>query len=146
MCVTSACAGAARRPLGTGATGAADCAGTTSLAVSLDGVVVATAPIDAAANYSWRATLPPHAATFRAQLVASCPAASAALTVAFGDVLLCGGQSNMGMAVGDGAFNSTAGGPAYGFHADNGTAESAAAGRFTGRISLKAMLGRPPSS
>ena len=131
--------------------GAADCSGATSLAISVDGATVASAPIDTAANCTWRATIPAHAASFRAVLVAACAAsppsaapAPAALTVAFGDVLLCGGQSNMGLAVGDGAFNSTRGAPPYGFHADNGTAESAgAAARYAGRISLKALLGRP---
>ena len=131
--------------------GRADCGGAANLTIWVDGAKVASAPIDAAANFTWRATIPAHVASFRAVLAAACPTppalpsseAAAKITVAFGDVLLCGGQSNMGLAVGDGPFNATASGPAFGFHADNGTAESAAAGRFAGKIMLKALLGRP---
>ena len=50
----------------------------------------------------------------------------------------------MGLTVGKGEFNSK-NGFQYGFHADNGTAESAAAGRYTGRIQLKAVKGRANS-
>jgi hypothetical protein len=46
-------------------------------------------------------------------------------------------HSAVGLTVGTGPFDSGKGSPKYGFHADNGTAESAAAGRYTGRIFLK---------
>ena len=48
----------------------------------------------------------------------------------------------MGLAVGTGPFASGKDAPVWGFHADNGTAESAASGRYSGKIQLKAMLGR----
>ena len=58
--------------------------------------------------------------------------ASASVTVSFGEVLLCVGQSNMGMQVGPSERK---------FDADNATAEAAAAGRFSGRIQLFASGG-----
>jgi len=56
---------------------------------------------------------------------------SRSLSVSFGDVLMCAGQSNMDMTVNWPKF-----------HADNGTAECEAAGLYTGGISLKTVAGR----
>jgi hypothetical protein len=61
---------------------------------------------------------------------------SDAVTVSFGIVILCSGQSNMGMGVGPGKFV-----------ADNGTAESAASARYAGKIFLRSdsgHYGAPP--
>ena len=49
----------------------------------------------------------------------------------------------MGLTVGTGPFVSGRSAPLYGFHADNGTAESLASTKYTGKIQLKAMCGRP---
>ena len=109
--------------------------------ISVDGVQVGSgAP---AADGTWSAVVPPQPASFESVLTATSAGLSTSVPVMWGDVLLCGGQSNMGLAVGTGPFHSGKGAPVYGFHADNGTAESAAAGKFTGKIQLKAMCGRP---
>ena len=94
----------------------------------------------------WLLLLPPHPAQFNVTLTASLGtsltggavrntargATSVSVTVSFGEVLLCVGQSNMGMQVGPSERK---------FDADNATAEAAAAGRFTGRIQLFASGG-----
>eukprot|EP01079_Euglenida_sp_SAG-EU17-18_P003541 gene3541-3992_t len=83
----------------------------------------------------WRAWLPAQPTTWESTLtVRADPATSASITVRFGHVLLCSGQSNMQMPVN----NWEAGG----FCAANGTAESNAAGRYTGKIQL--MTNQPP--
>lgn len=92
---------------------------------------------------TWLATLPPHPATFETELKVSTQHAYAKLRVQFGDVIICGGQSNMGLTVGTGPFVAGRSAPLYGFHADNGTAESMASKKYTGKIQLKAMCGRP---
>ena len=102
--------------------------GTSSVAavdLLLDGRVVAAGV--AVRNKQWRATLPPTPAGYNYS-IAVVPrgggGGGANASVAFGIALLCSGQSNMQMIVGPGYFS-----------ADNSTAESAAAGRFSG-ISL----------
>jgi hypothetical protein len=140
------------------------------LSVAIDGVVVAHARASDEPNGIWAAVLPAHpAASFDSTLTAYSGGDAVSVAVMWGEVLLCGGQSNMGLAVGTGPFLSGPDAPKYGFHADNvralpccvryhrgtaaasdgpictlqGTAESAAAGRYTGKIMLKAMSGRP---
>ena len=96
------------------------------VSVSLDGTIVATGV--AKADGSWAATLPPQPAAYNRTL----SVAGSASTISFGVVLLCSGQSNMAMGVGGaGAFHKPGKPP---FSADNGTVESAASGRFTGKI------------
>lgn len=101
------------------------------VSVHLDGVAVATAAVDAASR-SWSVQLPAQAASFNRTLKVSDDSAMISAHINFGEVLLCGGQSNMDMTVN-----------MQKFHADNGTAEVAAAGRYTGGISLKCLRGRP---
>jgi len=91
----------------------------------LDGKHVAAAALDS--NGGWTATLPPHMASFNNELVASSRAGNSSVSLSFGDVLLCSGQSNMDMPL----WNKLGG-----FQADNGTAEVAAASRYTGGIFL----------
>eukprot|EP00927_Polykrikos_kofoidii_P067790 TRINITY_DN63234_c0_g1_i1.p1 TRINITY_DN63234_c0_g1~~TRINITY_DN63234_c0_g1_i1.p1 ORF type:complete len:518 (-),score=104.51 TRINITY_DN63234_c0_g1_i1:233-1786(-) len=92
----------------------------------LDGERVAVATV--ASDGAWSARLPARNASFASNLLAKDAEGSGNVTVAFGDVLLCSGQSNMDMPV----VNRKVGG----FQADNGTAEAAAATRYTGGISL----------
>lgn len=84
----------------------------------------------------WLLLLPPHPAqyniTLTATLAGAPAAANAAVSVSFGEVVLCVGQSNMGMQVGPSE---------RAFDADNATAEAAAAGRYSGRIQLFASGG-----
>lgn len=70
---------------------------------------------------NWSVALPPQAPSFSSTITVSVSTFTSTLDVAFGNVLMCGGQSNMGLAVGTGPFDSGRGLPAYGFHADNGT-------------------------
>lgn len=104
------------------------------VALSLDGVPSPAAQVPVGVDGRWVATLPPQAASFNRTLEISDGDSRSAVVaiVSFGHVVLCSGQSNMAMAVGGlGVFhkpNKTA------FAADNGTAESAASGRFTGKI------------
>eukprot|EP00937_MAST-01D_sp_MAST-1D-sp2_P005698 g5698.t1 len=126
--------------------GSAACRG--AVEILINDVVVANATVDAT-SLRWRADLPPRAAVFGTTLSARCvaePSLKATVSVDFGDVLMCGGQSNAGLAVGKGNFTAGRDAPAYGFHADNGTAESAASTRYSGRIALKALSGRPTSN
>lgn len=51
-----------------------------------------------------------------------------------------GGQSNMGLTVGTGPFTTAKDAPVWGFHADNGTAESAAAARYVDTAISKPCL------
>ena len=76
--------------------------------LSLDGATVASASADPATG-AWEATLPPQPASVnRTLVVRSATSAEQTLTdVAFGDVFLCGGQSNMAFALHN-AFNGTA--------------------------------------
>ncbi len=124
--------------------------GDTSVSILLDGVhVVSHVPIvtqpsksgGASANHTWMAVLPPQTKGYRRELmVVAAPSGSNASTrVSFGHVILCSGQSNMGMAVGYGPPDQPyPGGPnRTEFSADNGTAETRAAGRYQGKIYLR---------
>ena len=84
----------------------------------------------AVANASgvWTAFVPPQPAAYNVTLtVIADSGATVKAKVSFGEVVLCVGQSNMGMQVGPSV---------RGFDADNSTAEGGAAGRYSGRISL----------
>ena len=114
------------------------------LRLLLDGVAAADALVDTASG-RWHATLPPQAPAFNRTLTVTVagasPSASASARVHFGEVVLCSGQSNMGMKVGYGAPH-TIPPPGFGanrtsFSADNGTAETAQSGRYTGRIFVR---------
>ena len=109
------------------------------------------------ADGTWSTVLPPHRATpvgTRLTLtVTAVPhrpsggagsagvASTDSVAVAFGETLLCSGQSNMGMPVAN-TLPCCQQPPAtrpptcHCFAADNGTAEIAAAGRYTGKIQL----------
>ena len=90
--------------------------------------------VNADAHGNWTATLPSHATAWALPLHATSGGRSTSTTVSFGLVLLCAGQSNMDMPVACHVKNCTY--PKLAFHADNGTAEAAAAGRYAGRISV----------
>lgn len=102
--------------------------------LSLSGASYPAARVPVGIDNRWTATLPPQAPSYNRTLEVSDGNLhnTIAVNLSFGHVILCGGQSNMAMAVGgQGVFhkpNKTA------FAADNGTAESAASGRFTGKI------------
>jgi hypothetical protein len=131
------------------AAGAVRAAPPPMLSVRLDGIEVASARCwHTSDGGRWNATLPPQRAGYGRQLAVAvaldagagarrAPAQSARThptqrSLSFGVVLLCSGQSNMAMGVGGaGAFHKPNKPP---FSADNGTAESAASGRFTGKI------------
>eukprot|EP00756_Hemistasia_phaeocysticola_P014060 Hpha_TRINITY_DN15321_c0_g1::TRINITY_DN15321_c0_g1_i1::g.89631::m.89631/K05970/SIAE; sialate O-acetylesterase len=121
-----------------------------SVTVSLDGAKVATATVKSLGdgNYTWITYLPPQRARYNATLVVeSDGGAKATSTLAFGVVVLCSGQSNMGMAVGYRAphtFYPPGFGPANktSFSADNGTAENDNAHRYTGRIMIRTNNGK----
>jgi hypothetical protein len=103
---------------GTGAKG--------EVSVQVDGKQVATTSSDGAGN--WKVYIPPQPTSWRAKLKATSGFASVEVSVSFGIVVLCSGQSNMQMPVNhwkDGGFSAL-----------NGTAEAAAAGRYQGKIKL----------
>lgn len=87
----------------------------------------ATIITTADANGNWSAKIPPQPAGYGHQLLISSNGYFKTM-VNFGLVVLCSGQSNMGMPVG--TYD------VYKFHADNGTAECAAAGRYSNQVSL----------
>eukprot|EP00927_Polykrikos_kofoidii_P062561 TRINITY_DN57373_c0_g1_i1.p1 TRINITY_DN57373_c0_g1~~TRINITY_DN57373_c0_g1_i1.p1 ORF type:complete len:510 (-),score=74.90 TRINITY_DN57373_c0_g1_i1:60-1553(-) len=95
----------------------------------IDGDRVAQAAVDAGSR--WAVQLPAQAAGFNRTLRITDATAAKEQSVSFGEVLMCAGQSNMDMTV---AWED--------FRADNGTAELADAGRYTGGISLKSVQGR----
>eukprot|EP00927_Polykrikos_kofoidii_P005757 TRINITY_DN12290_c0_g1_i1.p1 TRINITY_DN12290_c0_g1~~TRINITY_DN12290_c0_g1_i1.p1 ORF type:complete len:544 (+),score=69.68 TRINITY_DN12290_c0_g1_i1:84-1715(+) len=96
-----------------------------SLQLSLDGIRVADAIV--ANNGTWLARLPPRDVAWHSVLTVSHLGGDVVETVvSFGVVILCSGQSNMGMPL------SNPGG----FTSENGTAEAAAAGRYTGKMWL----------
>eukprot|EP00039_Didymoeca_costata_P004263 m.72340 g.72340 ORF g.72340 m.72340 type:complete len:542 (-) comp12317_c0_seq1:86-1711(-) len=98
-----------------------------SVVVSIDAHEVSHADVDADGN--WKSYLPPHATSWGTTLtVKNSVGEVTKATVKYGQVLLCSGQSNMGMPV----HNWSVGG----FSAANGTAEVAAAGRYSNKISL----------
>jgi len=80
----------------------------------------------------WQVTFPAQPVSWNVTLTASTSGSrsvdSVSSQVSFGMVILCSGQSNMAMPVGN------KGQPK--FHADNGTAECAASHQYTGKISL----------
>ncbi len=100
----------------------------TAITLSLDGKVVAHANTTGGSegNYTWSARLPPMPKSKGHILQVESGGQTDAVPVSFGIVILCSGQSNMGMNVGPGKFV-----------ADNGTAESAASERYAGKISLR---------
>ena len=118
-------------------------AGTKNVRLQLDGTDLGEASIDAPSR-RWNATLPPQSASMNRTLtVTAAQNMSARVRVHFGTVVLCSGQSNMGMKVGYGAPatvpppDSGEGPNKPSFSADNGTAETANAGRYTGRIFIR---------
>ena len=102
--------------------------------VTLDGAVVASTTVAGECDFggnAWSATLPAVATRSWSRRLAAFTvggASTSALSVMYGEVLLCSGQSNMQMPV-----NAVQEG---GFAASNGTAESNAAGRYTNKIKL----------
>ena len=104
----------------------------TAITLTLDGAVVARAAPTGGrdGNFTWRAMLPPQPQGYSRVLQVTSGGQTASVNVSFGVVILCSGQSNMGMAVGPGKFV-----------ADNGTAESAASARYAGKIFLRADSG-----
>lgn len=90
-------------------------------------------PVTASSNAAgeWFVKIAPQPSRYNATLVVRASAEntrSASAVVSFGEVVLCSGQSNMGMSVGNNGEPH--------FRADNGTAECAASVAFTGRVSL----------
>jgi len=81
----------------------------------------------------WLTYLPPQAAGYGYELEVSDSQDMTTVGISFGEVVLCAGQSNMGMQVGPSE---------RAFDADNATAEAAAAGRYTGKIMLHARTSR----
>lgn len=98
--------------------------------LTLSGTDIATAKV--ASDGRWETHLPAQKAAHMLILRASAGSASISTTVSFGEVIVCAGQSNMGMQVGPSARK---------FDADNATAEAAAAGRYTNKIYFFAMGG-----
>ena len=112
----------------------------TSLRLALDGKPLANATVKIDSERGrWSALLPPQEAGWHRQLSASDGTETASVIVSWGEVLLCSGQSNMQMPVAHWApccDNASYVGQCSCFSADNGTAAAAAAGRYTGKISL----------
>lgn len=98
----------------------------TLVTLYVDGVKAVSAKVNASGN--WTAKLPRYKPAFDRTLTIHDGTSNVSVNVSFGDVILCSGQSNMGMPVGPNK-NS-------GFNADNATAESAASGRYNGKIWL----------
>ena len=115
--------------------------------LALDGTPAAHAVVDASGR--WELVIPPQPTSWARTLAVSDGSAadsSVSTVVKFGAVVLCSGQSNMGMPVAH--WNPCCDLPPSArdpekrctcFAADNGTAESAAAGRYTGKISLASL-------
>ena len=106
---------------------------TPSLDIWMNGEKVAS-NVPVQQNSTWQAVLPPVPPGYNKTLtfVPTAKGANYSMLVSYGRVILCSGQSNMGMKVG----------PAH-FHADNGTAEALASSRYTGKISLSTGAGKP---
>ena len=101
-----------------------------------------------AADGGWSAHLPPHAASWGERLTVADASGSSTAVVRFGEAILCSGQSNMGMPVAPWlpcCSQTPRPATCHCFSADNGTAEVAAAGRYTGKISLASVQGRMPN-
>lgn len=81
----------------------------------------------------WLTYLPPQATGYGYELSVSDHYDKTTVGISFGEVILCAGQSNMGMQVGPSE---------RAFDADNATAEAAAAGRYTGKIWLHSRAPR----
>jgi hypothetical protein len=100
-----------------------------------DGAPPAVVDAEANAGGNWNASLPTQPVRWRVALLAVSDGAHANTTVSFGAVVHCAGQSNMDMPVACHFTNKTqCFFPKRAFHADNGTAEVAAAGRYTDQI------------
>ena len=129
--------------------GQSTCAAGSKISILLDAIPVAEAVVGS--DGSWRARLPPQAASWRRKLTLQAPpglpplkAVEGARVVAnFGEVLLCSGQSNMGMPVA--ASDSNLAMPVEALSPTrfnppmfikNGSAELAAAGQYTDKIFL----------
>jgi len=96
---------------------------------------VSSVPVNASGI--WLTYMPPQSADYGYRLSVSDSHDQTIVGVSFGEVILCAGQSNMGMQVGPSE---------RAFDADNATAESAAAGRCTGKIWLHARTSRHPNA
>jgi hypothetical protein len=114
--------------------------------LSLDGAPVAHGNTDA--HGRWEVTVPPQPSSWGRTLAVSDGSAMDPVTtvVKVGAVILCSGQSNMGMPVAH--WDPCCDVPPAArdperrcscFAANNGTAESAAAGQYTGKISLATL-------
>lgn len=100
---------------------------------SPDGGKAVQAEIPVNASGIWLTYLPPQAAGYGYNMEVSDSQDKTTVGISFGEVILCAGQSNMGMQVGPSE---------RAFDADNATAEAAAAGRYTGKIWLHARTSR----
>ena len=100
----------------------------TAVQLSIGGTHVASSTV--ATNGTWSTRLPPQRVSWAVTLVASDGTRTASVTVKFGQVVMCSGQSNMGM-------------PVYlappGFSAFDGLTEVNAAGKYTGKISMLSL-------
>ena len=114
--------------------------------LTLDGARVARGQADA--DGRWEVTMPPQPTAWSRTLAVSGDSAAVAVptVVKVGVVVLCSGQSNMQMPVAH--WDPCCDVPPAArdqkkrcscFSADNGTAESAAAGVYTGKISLASL-------
>jgi hypothetical protein len=117
--------------------------GVENVSVFLNGQRAATSPVNHSAaplDRAWSVRLPPQKAQYNVEMSVSSGSSNATVLVHFGQVILCSGQSNMGMTVGYGPPHTI---PPHGygpdkpsFSADNGTAENANALRYTSKIFL----------
>jgi len=105
------------------------------------GAPPATVDTEADVGGNWNVSLPAQPVRWHVALSAVSDGARANTTISFGAVVHCAGQSNMDMPVACHSPNKTqCFFPKRAFHADNGTAEVAAAGRYTNKIwMLKAV-------
>ena len=112
-----------------------------TVVVTLHTSPVAVVHTKAESSGLWELMLPAQPAAWHVQLSAVSDGVSTNTSVSIGVVVQCAGQSNMDMPVACHLPNRTACfHPKLAFHADNGTAEVAAAGRYTDKIfMLKAV-------
>ena len=112
--------------------------GGAAVVVTLHTQPPATVHTVANAGGSWSLQLPAQPVAWHVPLTALSDGAAANTTVSFGKVVLCAGQSNMDMPVACHLTNKTACfTPKLAFHADNGTAEVAAAGLYANKIFMQ---------
>ena len=115
--------------------------GGAAVVVTLHTQPPATVHTVANAGGSWSLQLPAQPVAWHVPLTALSDGAAANTTVSFGKVVLCAGQSNMDMPVACHLTNKTACfTPKPAFHADNGTAEVAAAGRYADKIFMQKAI------